>query len=161
MQQTTPAENGNLVALTIRFTEDAMSVIEQLANSHGRSKADIVRLAIDNRLMQYLPQVAFINHEDALNYRRELAAVFDELQSIRSELNRIGINYNQELKLKQIEKRYSTSRNDYNTIMAKQREIDSVKNDSEMLNKDELQQILTRYEAATRKVCETLCRTLG
>lgn len=161
------ANEGNmtdrLIPITVRFTEGAMSVIDELADGNSLSKAEIVRLAVDNRLSQYLSDVQFIEHEDAVKYREELTKIFDELQSIRTELNRIGINFNQELKLKQIEKKYNSSNPrialGYTSLTLKQNEIDSVKENTNLLNKSELDALMKKYESATRRVCDVVCRT--
>ena len=79
------------------------------------------------------------------------------MEGIRSELKRIGINYNQELKLKHIEKKYAGSSN-FDDIAMKAAEEEEIKKDC--LPAKDLDAIMNRYEEATKKVGEQLCRIL-
>jgi hypothetical protein len=116
-------------------------------------------------LSQYLKGAVFVEHEDAAQYhedavqtRIELAKIYNEMQSIRTELNRIGINFNQELKLKQIAKKYDTgARLTYMQMNDKVKEEESIKRDSQNLKKDELDALMKRYEMATGKVRDAVC----
>lgn len=150
---------GNLEKVTVRFTTDALSVIDELAELNGRTRSEIIRLAVDNRLANYLPKVTFLEHEDAVKFRKELTNLLSAIEDIRNELHRIGVNYNQELKLKQIEKKYSGGKMDYNTIMQKQHDEEEVLKDVSNLKPEELDALMTRYEEATKKVGEALCLT--
>ena len=67
----------------------------------------------------------------------EIAELSTEIQRIRNELHRIGINYNQELKLKNIEAKYK-NRNDLTQFKAKEKEITEVMNDTELMDKKQL-----------------------
>ena len=154
----------NLEKVTVRMTSDALSVIDELAVNNGRTRSDIIRLAIDNRLATYLPNVTFVEHEDAVAFHDTLASLLTSMEDIRSELHRIGVNYNQELKLKQIAKKYAKVGDefdfDYNAISNRRKEEKAVKSDSSDLKPEELDALLSRYEEATKKVGEALCHIL-
>lgn len=147
---------GRLIPMTVRFSEDAMSVFDEMAEQHGRSKADIVRLTIDNRLEAFLQKCVYVEHSDAVEIRKTLSDILTEMQAVRSELHRIGINFNQELKLKQIEKKYSGKR-DYQILLQRMSEEEAVKKDVQNLSREELDALLTRYEKATERVGDILC----
>ena len=147
---------GRLIPMTVRFSEDAMSVFDEMAEQHGRTKADIIRLTIDNRLEAFLQKCVYVEHSDAVEIRKALSDILTEMQAVRSELHRIGINFNQELKLKQIAKKYS-GRMDYNMISQQMREEEEVKKDVQNLSREELDALLTRYEKATERVGDILC----
>lgn len=150
----------NLEKVTVRFSKDALSVIDELAERNGRTRSEVIRLAVDNRLMNYLEKVSFVEHEDAVMYRKGLADVLTALEDIHQELNRIGVNYNQELKLKHIEKKYEKVNMNYDMIRRKRYDEEQVIKDQSNLNKQELSKILERYENATKKVSDLLCLIL-
>lgn len=154
-------EQDRLEKTTVRFTKGALSVIDELAEMNGRTRAEIIRLVVDNRLASYLPKVTFVEHEDALQYRKELADLLTVMEDIRNELHRIGVNYNQELKMKHIKAKYGDLKNmNYDTIAMRRRELDEVEKNTKTLNKQELEQLMQRFEQASQKVGEALCRTL-
>lgn len=162
-------EQDRLVPITVRFTEGAMSVIDELAKSHGMTKAEIVRLVVDNRLEAYLSNVIYVEHDDVVQMRKDIASVYDELQAIRTELHRIGVNYNQDVKLRQIEAKYANKINSrvystYDRAKAKverDKELREVQESSGTLNKEELESIMDRYDKVAQKVGETLCHIQG
>lgn len=153
-------EQMKLVPITVRFSEGAMKVFDEIAQEHNLSKAEIIRLAVDNRLINYLGNVSFVNHEDAVEIRREMYHLTTELELIKRELNRIGLNFNQELKLKHIEKKYQNSGMNFDNIWMKQNEEDAVKKDASLLNKEELEALLSKYDDITKRVGDVLCRIL-
>lgn len=167
MQQNNSKENHTerLIPVTVRFSEGAMSVINLLAENNRMTKAEVVRLAVDNRLEEYLQKTLFFDAADAKNVTSMMYELLTEIQKIRSEIHRLGVNYNQELKMKNIENKYSMlSRRGvgltYNQIKEKTKEVDAVKNDVQNFTHEELEAILTRYEAATEKVRDLLCLIL-
>ena len=87
-----------LIPITIRFTESAYDVISHIAETNGRSKADIVRLCVDDRLLQYLSDVVFIDRAHGRDLRDMFNYLTKELSRIRYEINKIGVNYNQEVR---------------------------------------------------------------
>lgn len=97
----------------------------------------IIRLCIDNRLEKYLSNVFIYDDEMSAAILCEIAELSTEIQRIRNELHRIGINYNQELKLKNIEAKYK-NRNDLTQFKAKEKEITEVMNDTELMDKKQL-----------------------
>jgi len=153
-------ESDKLIPITVRFTAGAMSVIDDLAIAQDKSKAEVIRTSVDKELLQYLDKVCFVDKEQGQQIHADIYALTCAIQSMQIELNRIGINYNQDLKIKQIEKRYANAF-DFDQIMSKTNAINVVKNDTTNLNKDDLDNILTRFEVATKKVGDALCLIVG
>lgn len=160
MQKNEENEQVKLVPITVRFSEGAMKVFDEMAQEHNLSKAEIIRLTVDNRLINYLGNVSFVNHEDAVKIREEMYNLTTELELIKRELNRIGLNFNQELKLKHIEKKYQNLRMNFDDIMMKQKEEEEVKKDTSLLNQEELEALLSKYDDITKRVGDVLCRIL-
>ena len=78
------------------------------------------------------------------------------------ELHRIGVNFNQEIKIQNIQRKYRiTSESSFEDIMKRHAEIEAVKKDSNLLDKAELDALMERYEIATKQVGEMLCLILA
>lgn len=152
------AEDKKLVAMGVRFKPEAMNVINKVSKLNHISKAEVVRYCVDNRLSQHLKQTRFIDEEQAELVREEVYILNNLLQEIKLELNRIGVNYNQAVRLQNIKNKYP------DIIDAKQiqRRIDE--EDEAILNslsKEELDIIIRRFEAATKKVGDEICAILA
>ena len=108
--------------------------------------------------------IAFMRGEDLSKNRATLLqvdyAIIEDilgtkLEKIRFELNRIGVNYNQEMKLKNIEKKYS-KRTDYDSLRLKEKEVEKVKSETLNLSQNDLDEIMTKYENALSGAIDTL-----
>ena len=150
-------ETNTLDPVSVRLSPEILSVIDIIVANNGRTRSEILRLLTDKRLLWYVPKIHFVEHDDAKKYHKTLYALYSEMEGIRSELKRIGINYNQELKLKHIEQKYAGSSN-YDDIEMKAAEEEEIKKDC--LPAKDLDAIMTRYEKATKEVGEQLCRIL-
>lgn len=139
-------------AITVRFTDEAMKVIDELATSHGKSKAEIIRTAVDKNLLNYLSHTVYVEPKQGQEIKAAMYELTTELQNIKSELNRIGVNYNQELRLKQLEMQPFRS---YEALRAKVKKIEEIK--QTCLPADYVTELLSRYEAATERIGEILC----
>jgi len=148
--------NDNLVRICVRLSPEVISVLDDLAKKNGRTRSDIIRLTLDGRLLKYLPKLTFVEHDDALEYRKSLTDIFSEMEVIGSDIHRIGVNYNQDIKLKHIQKKYAHMNNALELKMAEEEEVKK-----ECLPASELEAFISRYEDATEKVGEQLCRILG
>lgn len=140
-------------AITVRFTDEAMKVIDELATSHGKSKAEIIRTAVDKNLLNYLSHTVYVEPAQGQEIKAAMYELTTELQNIKSELNRIGVNYNQELRLKQLEKEMPRS---YDAIKANLQQKETIK--KTCLPADYVAELLSRYETATKRIGEILCR---
>ena len=151
----TKKESDNLERVSIRLSPEILAIVNIFVANCGKTCSEILRLLIDKRLLDYVPRFIFVEHKDAAIYHKNQEAILSEMEAIRSELNRIGVNYNQEIKLKHIKTKYDGLGNSLDIIMAKQAEEDEVKKDS--LPAEYLDALMSRYEEATKKVGELLC----
>lgn len=151
-------KSSGLRPVTVRFSPDAWRAIRDVAAEHGITQAELVRYAVAGNLYRYLGNVKYIDPKQGEEIQKLVQALMDEVSKVQFELHRIGVNYNQEVKLKAIERKY---RNDtVGKILNEKKEKDAVLNDSNNLSKTELEAIMKRYEMATKEVGELLCRIL-
>lgn len=138
----------NLEKVTIRLTPDLLSVIDDVAANHGRTRSEVIRLAVDRNLLEYLDNVTFVKHDDAEQILNLLANALTEIKDINNELSKIGVNYNQALKLKQLEKEYKEKK-------------EAIEKDCKPLDPKELDELMTRFEKAVDKVGDISCLIRG
>lgn len=93
----------NLVKISARIIQKIDTVIREMAEEYGVSFSEVVRLAIDGHLEQYLGQVQYMDSEQGKKIRQQCAVLGTEMQAIRNELNRIGVNINQLAKWNNLE----------------------------------------------------------
>ena len=153
-KQAKPEEQ--LVPVTVRFTKGGYSAICFLSDKYKMSISEIVRTATDDRLSKFLGNIVYIYPDQGEQIMKIIGAVGTEMEKIRIELNRIGVNYNQEMKLKNIEAKYA-KRTGFNAIKGKMQEIDDVKNGIDCVDADRIEALIDRYEAITKKAGELLC----
>ncbi len=87
-----------LVRTEVRFTAEANKTLDEIAEENGISKAQLIRYIVDNRMVDYLGSIKFIDPEQGEEIQREIMSVMNELSAVKTELRRIGVNYNQEIK---------------------------------------------------------------
>ena len=85
----------NLVKISACISQKIDTVIRDMADEYGVSFSEVLRLAIDGHLEQYLGQVQYMDAEQGKKIRQQCAVLGTQMQSIRKELNRIGVNINQ------------------------------------------------------------------
>lgn len=132
--------------VTVRFTPEAMRSIEQAAREHGMSKAQVVRLATDGDLINYLKNVRIISSDDAAEIRAGIKELCEEARKATYEIHKMGVNVNQ------IAKAVNIASNKGYILPEDLMFILNVELD--------LAGILARYERASEKVGEALCRIL-
>ena len=150
----------HLKPITVRFSPEARDAIRDFAAEHGVSQAEIVRMAAVGNLYRYFGDIRFIDPEQGAEIKRCVMALLDTVSKIHTELNRIGVNYNQEIRLKQIERRYAGRHISYEDAMRRGDEEREVMNECAGFSRAELDALMTRYEQATKQVGDILCRIL-
>ena len=88
-------EAEKLVRTEVRFTAEANEALDEIAKENGISKAELIRYIVDNRMNDYLGSIKFIDPEQGDEIRRDIMRV---MTAVKTELRRIGVNYNQEIK---------------------------------------------------------------
>ena len=155
-------EDMTLRPVTVRFTGGAWEAIRDIAAERQVSVAELVRRAVAGNLADYLGSVKFIDSEQGEEIKAQITALFDTVSQIQMEPHRIGVNFNQEIKIQNIQRKYRiTSESSFEDIMKRRAEIEAVKKDSNLLDKAELDALMERYEIATKQVGEMLCLILA
>ena len=149
-----------LQPLTVRFTPDAWEAISDIADENHVSMAELVRMSVAGNLYKYLGDIRIIDEEQADEIKRAIITLYGVMSKIENELHRIGVNYNQEVRLKNIEKKYG-NRIGMGTAQMKYQEQMKVVEECQGFNKEELDRLIRRYEIATSKVGDALCRIVG
>ena len=147
-KETEVQKREKLQCMSVRFTPGAMSAIGDIAARHNMTKAEIVRITVDNRLSSYLSNLVYLDDKKAKRIEKKVTELGTTLDKIRLELNRIGVNYNQEIRLKNIERKYAKKSGDYDALKRKKLEEAEVKNDSLQISNEDLDEILREYDRA-------------
>lgn len=154
-------KDEKLIPLTCRFTASAYSVISTVADKNHLSKSEIVRLAADQRLIQYLSSVLWVEEEQGDKVLEELMKIGTELSNIRKELRRIGINYNQEVRLKNIEAKYGKRVDSPVLMKKKDSEIQKVKKDCTVFSKDEFKKVMKHFDKMSSEMGDRIYKLIG
>ena len=96
--ETQRSEAEKLVRTEVRFTAEANEALDEIAKENNISKAQLIRYIVDNRMVDYLGSIKFIDPEQGEEIRRDIMRVMNEVSAVKTELRRIGVNYNQEIK---------------------------------------------------------------
>lgn len=101
------AEAIKLVKISARINEKVDEVMKDMAKEFDVPFSQVVRLAIDGHLEKYLGTVRYIDGDQDEYMKRATALIANELQSIKTALNKLGVNVNQIAKWNNIDRRIS------------------------------------------------------
>jgi hypothetical protein len=149
-------KQDKLVPLTVRFTGPAVETIRTVAKEHGLSLAEIIRFTMDNKLSEYLGSIQFVDYDQGKDIEKELHVLINMTQKVGQELNRIGVNYNQEIKLRHLQERYDAKKMTMDERLRWKQEYAEAQYGQSTLSKEELDELLTRYENVSKRVGELL-----
>ena len=149
-----------LVPLTVRFTGPAIETIKSIAKEHGFSAAEIIRFTMDNKLKEYLGSVQFMDYDQGEDIRLGIIDLEKVIASVGHELNRIGVNYNQEVRLHNIAKKYGDPDN-LSDRLNRSKEEKEVLMESKAFSREEVEELFRRYEETAKKVGELICLIQG
>lgn len=154
------SEKTGLQPITIRFPPGVWAAIEDNAKKAGYNKTEFVRLAVAGNLARYLGTIRIMDEGQAAEIKDAIKSLFDEIAQVKSELHRIGVNFNTEIKLKAIERKYAGRSWNMDDAMRQYDEEQKAKAECRGFSKDDMEALITRYEKATSEVGEILCRIL-
>ena len=101
------AEVIKLVKISARINEKVDEVMKDMAKEFDVPFSQVVRLAIDGHLEKYLGTVRYIDGDQGEYMKRATALIANELQGIKTALNKLGVNVNQLAKWNNIDRRIS------------------------------------------------------
>lgn len=96
-----------LVKISARINEKVDEVMMDMAKEFDVPFSQVVRLAIDGHLEKYLGTVRYIDGDQGEYMKRATALIANELQGIKTALNKLGVNVNQIAKWNNIDRRIS------------------------------------------------------
>ena len=157
MPNTNEENNDKLVPLTVRFTGPAIDTIRAIAKEHGFSAAEIIRFTMDNKLKDYLGSVQFMDYDQGEEIRMGIIDLEKAIANVGRELNRIGVNYNQEVKLHNIEKKRKESGDSGELIYQENK----IKKSDRAFDKHEVEALFEKYEATAKMVADLISLIQG
>ena len=101
------AEVIKLVKISARINEKVDEVMKDMAKEFDVPFSQVVRLAIDGHLEKYLGTVRYIDGDQGEYMKRATALIANELQGIKTAMNKLGVNVNQLAKWNNIDRRIS------------------------------------------------------
>ena len=96
-----------LVKSSARINEKVDEVMKDMAKEFDVPFSQVVRLAIDGHLEKYLGTVRYIDGDQGEYMKRATALIANELQGIKTAMNKLGVNVNQLAKWNNIDRRIS------------------------------------------------------
>lgn len=171
-------ESKKLVATTVRFSAEANKAIQDLADEYGVSKSEVVRLAVAGGLEKYLGNLKYVDEQYAKIINANIMILANLMQDIKSELRRIGVNYNQQVKAMHEKKKVSIGgslidkptledmRRKKEELMGRRHsgeEKSQVKKASQEpeLDVDAIKNLIEQYEKKSEEVGDVLWHILG
>ncbi len=145
---------------SVRFKKEEWDEIKKASKELGVSMAELIRMAVSGQLKEYKSKVKFVNVKQGMEVGRVVRKMYEELNKVHSELRRIGVNYNQEIRLMQIQKDYANTK-DAKEKHRLRKEEEEVRKESKLdVSKGEIEMWISRLETAFKEVGETLCHIL-
>ena len=151
--------------ITVSFCEKTYNELCGLAKEYGMSLSSVTRIALEENLRIYFGKVRYIDGEQAEEIRKTLLEILDSCRKIYNEMNRIGVNYNQEIRLKNAEAKYEAIKYDDGVGVFRRNEAkaeyEAVKSDVEAntyFSKEEVDTLLDQYKNVTKTMQELVCR---
>ena len=145
-----------MYAITVRFPQGVYDAIADIADVSCIAKAEVVRMAVAGHLSLYLGDIRIIDRQQGEEIKQQITALFDAVSRAENELHRIGVNFNQLVRLKNIERKYGGA-----ICTNRTKEENAIRGESVDLSKAELDDIISRYEMAAKQAGEALCRILA
>lgn len=161
-----------LVKVTARIAHSVSDIIKDIAEEYGVSFSEVVRLSIDGHLEKYLGNVQYIDKQQGEEIKRQSAALANEMQGIRNELNRIGVNVNQIAKgnniagqVMRLNDAYCASKDEKkkSEIIRKIMHLEKMQRELKVIssNLDAQKECMDRYEEASLEVAKALWHIQG
>ena len=160
-------------AKRVRLDDVTIEAVSEVAEENHKSFAEIVRMCVSGQLALYLSKIKYVDHDQGEEILKAVNRTANELEQIVSEIRRIGVNYNQEIRLqnirKKIEEKESEPTQGMMSLVNKKREElaqlrtqqDSILKEKGSLNKSELVKLVKYANGIVKKFGEDVCRIVG
>ena len=143
-EQETKEKPHILLPVTVRFTKSTLNAMQDAAEKSGMSLAEFIRMAVSMNMKN----IRTMDRQQGEEIRKAVLALSDTISKIENELHRIGVNFNQAVKLKQIERKYEAKKRDTKSFSmadanSEWDERNAVMKDSNNLTKQELDDLMS------------------
>lgn len=149
-------DENELIQVTIRLPLREKEKIDNLAKSGGCSTAEIIRRAVDGSLSKYCDRVQYVDREQGEAVKKLVGSVYTELSGMRTELSRIGVNYNQEVKLKNLERKYAEGKISVLELANTQQ---SIVEECKGFSPEVINEIMNRFDAIAEEFVNVMAYT--
>ena len=149
-------DENELIQVTIRLPLRVKEKIDNLAKSGGCSTAEIIRRAVDGSLNKYCDGLQYVDREQGEAVKELVGSVYTELSGMRTELNRIGVNYNQEVKLKNLERKYAEGKISVLELANTQQ---SIVEECKGFSPEVINEIMNRFDAIAEEFVNVMAYT--
>lgn len=166
------ASKEKLIPLTARHHESSYRAISELAEEFKVGKAVVVRMSTAGHLEKYLGQVRFIDEDEGRTINENIVNIGNLISEMRNDLRRIGINYNQEIKIRNIAKQIAIENEAYkkqeryadldmkmehfNKVENLEKEMELLRMSSTDLTEETLENFMEKYEQISESICNVL-----
>lgn len=123
--------------VTLRLDSDTLLSIERLAKEYQISKSEVIRLSITGSL-EKANSTHYIDNEQAKIINKNIIALGNVMVAVKDELRRIGVNFNQLVRIANNGNIYSLFKKDT------------------LLTREELDELISRLEVAINKAGDEL-----
>lgn len=156
----TESAKQKLQPVTVRFTAATWEAIRTIAEDTNVSMAELVRYAVTRNLDEYLGTIQYADEGQARMIRDTILQIFTVMSDIKMELTRIGIDYDKQAVLSRIDRELAKpglSLEREKELFRKRREV---LDDVGVLDSEQMDSLMARYDAGVREVGEPLWRIL-
>ena len=143
------SDGDGLRPITVRLPPDVMEALRDMSRRCLLSKAEIMRILVTRNLDRHLEDIRIAGEDEAAEIRRQVAELFDAVSRAEDELRKIGVWYGQEVKMMQIREKYGDT-----AVPA------GAGNGGMAFPRQEIDEIIGRYEEAAKQAGDALCRLL-
>ena len=154
--------NVNMIATRIRFERDIYELVKKVAVEHNISMAHLVRITVGGNLHDFLKNVDFLDAKQGEEVIRAVNDLTNATLSVRNELNKIGVNLNQRIRIlrQQNDIMERSGKVSFDAIQAqmkekqvREKELQKYEQDLERIN-----QVMADYDVILKEVGEGLCQ---
>lgn len=104
MEQKKNRKEKDSVRLSVTLPKKTHNYVKNLAEKNGMSIATVLNIALEYNLDNYFSNIRYIDSIQGEKIEKSALEIADNSRLILNNIKRIGINYNQELKLKMLRK---------------------------------------------------------
>ena len=160
-------------AKRVRLDDVTIEAVSEVAEENHKSFAEIVRMCVSGQLALYLSKIKYVDHDQGEEILKAVNRTANELEQIVSEIRRIGVNYNQEIRLQNIQRKIREKESEptqgmMSLVNKKREELaqlrtqqDSILKEKGSLNKSELVKLVKYANGIVEKFGEDICRIAG